>query len=244
MTLLIGHRGASACVPENTLASFLKAVELGCDAVEMDVHLSQDGVPVVIHDDTVNRTTDGKGRVENLTLAQLQLLDAGSGECIPTLQEVLDALRGKVRHVFIEIKDKALAVPVARLIAENITRGWDYAMLPVICFNPETLEDVREANANIPLGVHLDPAPETQRQPGVAKCRAESCLTDAEIALWRHKPKYLLPNIDTMPEGIVPLAHRYHAQVVAWTIRTKEQADRAVTLQVDMAITDDPGLFG
>ena len=99
--LNIAHRGASAVAPPNTLAAFSKAAELGADGIEFDVHLSADGVPVVIHDFTVDATTDGHGRVAGLTVAQLKQLDAGSafdpafaGERIPTLEEVLRFVGG------------------------------------------------------------------------------------------------------------------------------------------------------
>jgi glycerophosphoryl diester phosphodiesterase len=100
--LVIGHRGNPAEAPENTLASINAAFSLGIGMVEIDVHLSRDGVPVVIHDDTVDRTTNGKGLVSRMTVAQLKRLDAGSwkdpkyaGERIPTLAEALGAAKGR-----------------------------------------------------------------------------------------------------------------------------------------------------
>src|SRR5262249_49277981 len=99
---LIGHRGACGLAPENTVASFRKAEELGVRWVEFAVHLSADGVPVVIHDDTVNRTTSGRGKVAALTLTELQALDAGTwfeprfrGELVPTLETIV-ALLGRL----------------------------------------------------------------------------------------------------------------------------------------------------
>src|SRR5512136_1224893 len=101
--LNIGHRGASAAAPQNTLAAFRKAMELGADGVELDVQLSADGAVVVIHDFTVDKATDGTGRVAAKTLAELKALDAGSrfspqfaGERIPTLAEVFEAIDGKL----------------------------------------------------------------------------------------------------------------------------------------------------
>ena len=100
--LIIGHRGNPEEAPENTLASIDAAFAVGCDLVEIDVRLSRDGVAVIVHDDTVDRTTNGKGNVADLTLAELKALDAGSwkaerfaGERIPTLAEALGAARGK-----------------------------------------------------------------------------------------------------------------------------------------------------
>ena len=113
---VIGHRGAAGVAPENTLASFSQAVRFGVDAVELDVHLSADERLVVIHDERVDRTTNGKGQVAAATLAALRRLDAGSGERIPTLDEVLEAVPTRIA-VNIELKGRGTAAPVARALA-------------------------------------------------------------------------------------------------------------------------------
>ncbi|AFZ42335.1 glycerophosphoryl diester phosphodiesterase [Halothece sp. PCC 7418] len=111
MTNLIAHRGYSAIAPENTLASFQSALEQPIIGVEFDVHLSRDGVPVVIHDATVDRTTNGQGNVATKTVKELQSLDAGSWfdprfsqETIPTLSEVLELFASSNVHLYIELK--------------------------------------------------------------------------------------------------------------------------------------------
>ena len=108
--MIIAHRGFSGAAPENTLASFQKAIEIGSDMIELDVQLSKDGKLVVLHDNTLERTTNGQGRVEDYNLQELKKLDAGawlgaqfSGEKIPTLEEALDLAKGRVL-VNIEIK--------------------------------------------------------------------------------------------------------------------------------------------
>src|ERR671938_442670 len=102
---VVGHRGAMGHCPENTLASFERGLELGADWIEVDVHLSRDGALVVIHDETLERTTNGSGLVRERTLAELQRLDAGHGERIPTLEEVLVWARGRGIGVDVEIKN-------------------------------------------------------------------------------------------------------------------------------------------
>lgn len=109
--LVIAHRGASGDAPENTMAAFRLALEQGADVIELDVHMTADGFPVVFHDDTVDRTTNGKGLLRSKTLAELQGLDAGSwfnrrfaGERAPTLEEVVNWAKGKV-PLAIEIKN-------------------------------------------------------------------------------------------------------------------------------------------
>jgi len=108
--LLGGHRGNPAEHPENTLRSFKSAIAAGCDLIECDVHLSSDGRLVVIHDHTLERTTNGKGLVRDHTAAELRKLDAGKGEKIPLLQEVVELALGKVGLV-IEIKQVPFQYP-------------------------------------------------------------------------------------------------------------------------------------
>ena len=93
---IIGHRGYSAKYPENTLAAFQAAMDVGADMIEFDILLSKDNIPVIIHDDTLNRTTNGKGRVATYTLAELKKLDAGNGETIPTFEELLELTQKKI----------------------------------------------------------------------------------------------------------------------------------------------------
>ncbi len=124
--VLFAHRGASAYAPENTMAAFCRAVEMGCPGIELDVRLTKDGVPAVMHDETVDRTTDGEGRVDSLSWAELKELDAGgwfageyAGERVPQLGEVLKFAAGKARPC-IEIKgrsgEEALCEKVVTLI--------------------------------------------------------------------------------------------------------------------------------
>jgi glycerophosphoryl diester phosphodiesterase len=120
MFFRIGHRGAAGHAPENTIKSFLKAVELGCDMTELDVHVCGSGEVVVFHDEEVFRTTNGNGFVSQMTLEQLRALDAGEGEKIPTLEEVLTALKGRIQ-LNIELKGKGTPVPVHRIVENS---GW------------------------------------------------------------------------------------------------------------------------
>jgi glycerophosphoryl diester phosphodiesterase len=99
----IAHRGASAYEPENTLRAFERAIAMGATMIELDVHLSRDGHPVVIHDPDLSRTTDGSGQVSDLLLDQIQRFDAGLGEQVPTLEQVIDLVRGHAQ-LYIELK--------------------------------------------------------------------------------------------------------------------------------------------
>jgi glycerophosphoryl diester phosphodiesterase len=115
--LLLGHRGAPAAVPENTLASLHRAVDLGADGVELDVRLSRDGVPVVIHDETVDRTTSGRGRVDSHTAAELGGLDAGAGEGVPTLGAVACWAAAAGVWLNVELKEARAAGPALEVLA-------------------------------------------------------------------------------------------------------------------------------
>ena len=137
---LYAHRGASAEAPENTLAAFRRALEVGADGIELDVHLSADGVPVVIHDDTLERTTDGSGPVAAQSRAGLARLDAGawfapefSGEELPTLQATLLLLAGRLR-LNLEVKAARAGMAVFDLLrhfpqADAVISSFDYGLL-------------------------------------------------------------------------------------------------------------------
>jgi glycerophosphoryl diester phosphodiesterase len=122
---IMGHRGARHEAPENTLASIQRALDAGVEAVEIDVHLSRDGHLVVIHDETLDRTTDGAGPVGALDLADLQALDAGQGEQIPTLTQALDLVRGRA-EIFVELKAPGCEVALAQTLRAHDQVGEAY----------------------------------------------------------------------------------------------------------------------
>ena len=152
---LIAHRGAhkgqSGNLPENTLASFQRAVELDADWLELDVQMSQDGQLVVIHDETVDRTTNGSGRVADLTLAELRALDAGNGEQIPTFKEVIELAKASGIPMMPEAKSPQLYPGLEAKMVEEIMAA-DYADQTVIqSFDAAALERIRALNPNISI---------------------------------------------------------------------------------------------
>jgi glycerophosphoryl diester phosphodiesterase len=120
---VIGHRGASGHEPENTLRSIAKAIELGADMVEIDVFLLPSGEVILMHDDRVDRTTDGRGLTLHTPFEDLRKLDAGKGEHIPTLQEVIELVDKRV-PIVIEIKNAGSAQSVAHIVGLYLKRGW------------------------------------------------------------------------------------------------------------------------
>ena len=123
MTLIYAHRGSSAIHPENTLRAFRQALAIGVDGIEFDVHATADGIPVVIHDRDIGRTTDGDGYVDQILLARLETFDAGQGERVPALAEVL-ALVGDAAHLDIEIKGSDVEQAVLDVLAQHPTVRW------------------------------------------------------------------------------------------------------------------------
>ncbi|MEV7441683.1 glycerophosphodiester phosphodiesterase family protein [Streptomyces sp. NPDC091204] len=118
--LTIGHRGVMGVEPENTLRSFVRAERSGMDVIALDLRLSKDGALVAVHDPDVDRTTDGSGAVADLTLAELRELDAGQGERVPVLEEVLDAVRVPLQ---VAVRDRATAGVLAELILRRDLTG-------------------------------------------------------------------------------------------------------------------------
>ena len=118
----IAHRGASAYEPENTLRAFVRAIEMGATMLELDVHLSLDGALVVIHDPDLSRTTNGRGLVSELPLSEIQRLDAGLGEHIPTLEEVIEQVRGRAQ-LYIELKGQQTPAAVVDCLRRTAFMG-------------------------------------------------------------------------------------------------------------------------
>ncbi len=169
MTIVVAHRGASAQAPENTMEAYRLAVEAGADAIELDVHLTADGQLAVIHDETLDRTTDRTGRVADLTMDAIREADAGatfsrpddsgfpfSGRDlrVPTLPEVLDWLPDEMGLV-IEIKARAAADAVVEAVRSHTVRS--NGRLSVISFDEATIERVRELDPGIKTGYLLVP---------------------------------------------------------------------------------------
>lgn len=214
---VVGHRGASGYEPENTIRSIRRAIEMGVDAVEVDVRLTADGYPVVIHDETVDRTTNGKGRVDEMTLDEIRLLDAGKGEKIPTIDEVLDEVRGKV-FLYIELKVAEAALPVLDRVLER--EMLDEVLF--ISFLPEALSRVKERAPRAHIGlIYFKP-------PGLI---LEAKKMGAEAVL----PFYRLAT-----KKAVAFAKRLKLHVTAWTVDTPELAAELKGRGVDAVASNYP----
>lgn len=144
----IGHRGAAGLEPENTLRSFRRAAAEGADAVELDLRLTRDKHLVVMHDATVNRTTNGSGSVAQMTLNDLKQLDAGVGERVPTFEQVLEVTD---LPIYAELKVVGAAGPLTAFIRH---RKLAEQVIP-ISFQPEALFQIRQSLPRLPVGLVL-----------------------------------------------------------------------------------------
>ncbi len=145
--LIYAHRGASKAEPENTLRAFRRALDAGVHGIELDLHATADGIPVVIHDADVSRTTDGIGKVASLQYAELATLDAGRGERIPTLAEVL-SLAGDRVHFDLEIKQRGIEREVLAVLARFPSARW-----AISSFDWDILRAVRSSAPSADLWV-------------------------------------------------------------------------------------------
>ncbi|MFO0389636.1 MAG: glycerophosphodiester phosphodiesterase [Alphaproteobacteria bacterium] len=227
MTLKIGHRGASAHYPENTLLAFTQAIKMGANAVECDVYLCASGEVVVFHDRTLKRTTNSSGYIARTTLKDLKKLDAGSGEKIPTLIELLDALTPK-STVFVEIKATAAAKPTADIITKFAkTKNVPYERMPVISFKPQHLKLVKSVNKHICVG--LTP-------PERASALNASLIKKAVAAgMWS-----INPSIKILNKDFVKAAHAANLKVFTWTANSTADIKKATAMGVDGIMSDYP----
>lgn len=160
MSIVLGHRGASGYAPENTLEAFKMAMDMGADGFELDVHLSKDGELVVIHDETVDRTTDGTGFVGEMTLAELKALDASNhkeaykGVKIPTLAEVYDLIRDTDHIVNVEIKTDNIFYPQLeeKVLALEKEKGME-GRIVYSSFNHYTVKKIRALAPDAQIGM-------------------------------------------------------------------------------------------
>jgi glycerophosphoryl diester phosphodiesterase len=215
--MIMGHRGAAALEPENTLLSIARAMEIGVDAVEIDVRLSKDKEIIVIHDSTVDRTTNGTGPVSSYALKEIKKLDAGKGETIATLDEVIGLIGNKVQLV-IELKEEGTERKVVELIKRNNLEDNVY----VISFWHRLVRMVKEMDSCIKTGVLLVGCP-------VDACVATHASSDALVM------KYTFVN-----RKFVEIAHKEGLKVFIWNIDDRDLLKPYADMRVDGIGSNDP----
>jgi glycerophosphoryl diester phosphodiesterase len=232
---LIAHRLGGALAPENTLAGLAVAARLGCKAVEFDVMLSRDGVPLVIHDETLERTTNGHGQVAKHLADALRLLDAGTkhhvafaGEKIPTFTEVLNACQHFGILPNVEIKPaKGFDVETARAVVQTIDVCWRGATLPLLSsFSYASLETVRDIAPHLPRALEVvEIASDWQAQVTALGCVGfHASARDNALERLRECRRFGLP-------------------MAIWTVNNSQQASELFAIGMDAVFSDRPDLF-
>jgi len=221
--LIIGHKGASAIAPENTLKAFKKAIELKADLVEFDIHKTKDGEIVIIHDPDTLSTTGVQGLIKNMTLEEIKKLDVGEGEKIPTLLELIKIAKEKV-GLQIEIKSSGLLEKLVNLLKEENLVNTSI----VSCFAFDELMKLKNLEVKIKLGFLL-PA-ELVRVRQIKR----KILKAADKKFYAIHLYYNIAN-----KEIVDFAHDNDLKVNVWTINDKDVMARLIEIGVDGIITDD-----
>jgi glycerophosphoryl diester phosphodiesterase len=230
--LIIAHRGSSAYMPENTLAAFKLAVNQQADAIELDTQLTADGKVVVMHDDTVDRTTNGNGRVKSMTLADMQALDAGSksgknvSERVPSLADVFEAV-GQDLLINVELKNYTSPTDdLPEKVAELVTAFKLAERVLLSSFNMLALIKARKALPKIHLGLLTFHG---MSDPTV------------RFKLIHFSPLFALhPYYEDVTPNLIQAVHRVKSRINAYTVKQPEAMRQLIDAGVDGLITPDP----
>lgn len=233
MILNVAHRGASAIAPENTMAGFEKALELGADALELDLHLTRDNELVVIHDHTLDRTTDGRGPVQERSLEDLKRLDAGgwfgpafAGERIPTLSEVLDRFVGRV-PLALEVKAGSAFFPgIEERLVSALRHHSAVEHTAVASFDHFALKRLKEIEPTLRTAALLVGRP-VPISTVAAACAAEAVALEASL----------------VTETEVEACRAAGLKLIVWVVNEPAHMRHFIELGVDGIITDRPDLL-
>ena len=218
--IIIGHRGAAGLAPENTLLSFRTALNLGVHMIELDIHETIDGHLVCIHDSSVERTTDGTGNIAEMTLEELKKLDAGQGQRIPVLREVLDMARNKMK---VNIELKTLGVE-RKIVDLALSRDMIHDVL-VSSFFHGTLLAIMEFNSEIRTAVLVD------------KPKRDLISYSKELGAFAINPRFSFVSSEMIEE-----AHENSINIYPWTVNDSSQMLELLRMGVDGIVTDYPNL--
>lgn len=221
--LKIAHRGARGYAAENTLASFQKAIDMNVNGIELDVHISSDGQLMVIHDETVDRTTNGNGEVIKFTKSELQKLSIEGENKIPTLTEVFD-LVNRSCLINIELKTFETATKVAELIEKYILeKNWEYTDFIVSSFDWNALQDLNIRNPKIPIGI-------------LTEINLDEALAFAKVI----QAKSIHPNFKLLNLENTQKLQENGFEVFPWTVNEVADINKIKSFNVNGIITDFP----
>jgi glycerophosphoryl diester phosphodiesterase len=235
-TLTFAHRGASATAPENTLAAFELAVEHGADGIEFDIQLTRDGVPIICHDFSVDKTTDHQGKVSDFALSEIKEMDAGAwfgpefaGERIPTLDELIDAV-GHRLLLNLELKTAAVkANGLEEAVAVIIRQSDLYDRIIVSSFNPLALRRLHRLDPRIDLGLLY-----ALNMPHYLRNAWARHLIDCQA---------MHPHYEMVDERYMRWAREHGYRVNVWTVDDPDVMHRLIALGVDVVITNTPAVL-
>ena len=217
--LIIGHRGAAGYEPENTIRSILKGIECGASVVEIDVRRTKDGVIVLMHDETVDRTTNGRGKVSELSLVEIRQLDAGKGEKVPTLLEVLELLKAMNISLIIELKEVGYEKEVISLVRERDMMDRVY----ITSFNRIAINRVIKEESDVKVGLIF----------------SSNALMNLKIAA-KMGLDLVLPKYKLVNRNFLKSCRRFGFKVFTWTVNRVKDVIEMYRLGVDGIVTDYP----
>ena len=233
--IIFGHRGASKYAPENTVAAFELVLEQGAEAFELDTMLNADGIPVVIHDRTVDRTTDGSGKVGQLSAKELHAMDAGStfsieysNERIPLLEEVFTTFKDRAL-INVELKNyHNLSDALPEKVAEIANRIDILDQLLFSTFFPSNLKRIKRLIPGVPVALLCS--------------RGVIGYFPRSKVLLSVSPDYIHPHFKDITKSFIEKQHRMNRKVNVWTVNHQTDMIRLINQGVDGIITDDPKL--
>lgn len=232
---IIAHRGSSSAAPENTIAAFDLAVQQGADYIELDVQLTLDQHVAVIHDDTIDRTTDGSGLVKSYTLDQLKKLDAGSwfderfaNERIPTLQEILERYRQRI-GILIEIKQPKRQIGIEKAVVDIINRFTYSRHIMVQSFDDNALQRVKAYAPSLRTAFII--------KPSALK------LAKRKLAVYSSFADCLNMKKTMINRWWIDRIHSFEMDVFIWTVKDQKTANRIKKYPIDGVVTDHPPFF-
>ena len=251
--MVIAHQGGEWLRPSNTLVAFDYAVELGVDVLEMDIHQTKDGAIVLMHDATVDRTTDGSGAIKEMTFAEIRELDAGhywtdddgatypyrgEGIQVPTLEELFQRYPDMRMNIEIKQETPSMVRPFCQLIQEYNRQD----QILVATFHKATVEEFREVCPDVITSM-VEPEIQLFFGLNVAYLGAlfQAPGTAFQVPLTSSLP--VIGEVDVITERFVRVAHSHNIQVHAWTINDTAEMERLIGLGVDGIITDRPDLL-
>jgi len=231
-TLNIAHRGASSLAPENTFTAFDKAVEIGADGIEFDVQLSKDGIPVVIHDENLERTTTGRGPVKGRSLSELKALDAGSwfapqfGEVqVPTLDEVLTRYKASSLIFNIELKNENITYPgLEKAVLQVIGKHKLEEKTIISSYNHASLITCRKLNNTVRTGMLYR---KEIKEPW-HHALSLGCYSVHPLFIYLHSPE------------VISRFKEHNLAMFPWTVNDLQQMEYLVSMDVEAIITDYP----